>query len=436
MRLDEIPGQTKRLVACLATLHLFTKIRPYLTVKHAMLLQPYLSARVPAAGAPSQPSSHLDSLILHYVARILEVTIPLIEHPSETFLAQLEEDLVRLTLRQGKMVLESCVACLGAVVNRVSKNYSLAMECFRGFFSALVKFRKECLASADKGTLPKLPMKLRPSILRSLFTVGLLCKHFDINAFSTDAEPKTLDQVFDILMFFSERMVSDLEVRKNALSGLGFLCTRHKELLCGTPLSKFYHELLQAPSDRDVEKSPDLELKSLVLENLLSFFMEEERRMLEQDSKCKLVLTCVEILWLYIYMAYVLCNLVLNAGKSTHKNESLKVMGDVASGTGSHVAQSYLKEILETFFSPSPSVRLTALSVVTTILRQGLIHPVQTVPFLIAMQTDSDASTRVKAEAQLQEIENKFPGFIHVYSIILPYCFMQNQPVCFYLYGY
>lgn len=89
-------------------------------------------------------------------------------------------------------------------------------------------------------------------------------------------------------------------------------------------------------------------------------------------------------------------------------------MGDVASGTGSYVAQSYLKEIMETFFSPSASVRLTALSVVTTILRQGLIHPVQTVSYLIAMQTDSDASTRVKAEAQLQEIENKFPGFIYV----------------------
>ncbi|VDK23311.1 unnamed protein product [Taenia asiatica] len=389
IRLDEISGQPKRLVACLATLHLFTKIRPYLTVKHAMLLQPYLSARVPATGATSQPSSHLDSLILHYVARILEVTIPLIEHPSETFLAQLEEDLVRLTLRQGKMVLESCVACLGAVVNRVSKNYSLAMECFRGFFNALVKIRRECFTSSDKGSMLMLPRELRPSILRSLFTVGLLCKHFDINVFSTDAEPKTLDQVFDILMFFSERMVSDLEVRKNALSGLGFLCTRHKELLCGTPLCKFYHELLQAPADHDVDKPADLELKSLVLENLLSFFLEEERRMLEQDAK-----------W-----------------KATHKEESLKVMGDVASGTGSYVAQSYLKEIMETFFSPSASVRLTALSVVTTILRQGLIHPVQTVPYLIAMQTDPDASTRVKAEAQLQEIENKFPGFIYMRAI-------------------
>lgn len=186
MRLEEIPGQTKRLVACLATLHLFTKIRPHLTVKHAMLLQPYLSAR---GGSTATTNNSLDALILHYVARILEVTIPLVEHPSETFLAQLEENLVLLTLRQGKMVLESCVACLGGVVNRVSKNYALARECFQGFFNALVKFKEECLGAAAAGSeLHGLTPKLRPTILRSLFTVGLLCKHFDAKVFSVEAE--------------------------------------------------------------------------------------------------------------------------------------------------------------------------------------------------------------------------------------------------------
>lgn len=87
-------------------------------------------------------------------------------------------------------------------------------------------------------------------------------------------------------------------------------------------------------------------------------------------------------------------------------------MGDIASGMGSSVAQTYLKDVLESFFSSFFTVRLTALSVITTILRQGLIHPVQTVPYLIAMQTDSDPNIRVKADTQLQEIDHKFPGFL------------------------
>ena len=34
-------------------------------------------------------------------------------------------------------MLESCVSCLGAVVNRVSHNYSLVKDCFQKFFGKL-----------------------------------------------------------------------------------------------------------------------------------------------------------------------------------------------------------------------------------------------------------------------------------------------------------
>ena len=38
----------------------------------------------------------------------------------------------------------------------------------------------------------------------------------------------------------------------------------------------------------------------------------------------------------------------------------------------------------------------------------------QCVPYLISMATDTEAPIRVKAEQQLQEIEKKYPNFIHV----------------------
>ena len=38
----------------------------------------------------------------------------------------------------------------------------------------------------------------------------------------------------------------------------------------------------------------------------------------------------------------------------------------------------------------------------------------QCVPYLISMCTDTEQSIRVKADQQLQEIEKKYPGFIHV----------------------
>jgi cohesin loading factor subunit SCC2 len=50
-----------------------------------MTLQPYLSLRCRTQG---------DYQIISDVARTLEVVVPLLEHPSESFLAQLEEDAV------------------------------------------------------------------------------------------------------------------------------------------------------------------------------------------------------------------------------------------------------------------------------------------------------------------------------------------------------
>ena len=42
-------------------------------------------------------------MVVHYVASILELVVPLIDHPSEMFLASLEEDIIKLTMKQGQM---------------------------------------------------------------------------------------------------------------------------------------------------------------------------------------------------------------------------------------------------------------------------------------------------------------------------------------------
>lgn len=43
-------------------------------------------------------------MVLHYVARVLELVIPLMDHPSESFLAQVEEAMIKLILKNGMMV--------------------------------------------------------------------------------------------------------------------------------------------------------------------------------------------------------------------------------------------------------------------------------------------------------------------------------------------
>ena len=43
-------------------------------------------------------------MLLNNVARILELSLPLMDHPSESFLAQLEEDMTKLIFKHGMTV--------------------------------------------------------------------------------------------------------------------------------------------------------------------------------------------------------------------------------------------------------------------------------------------------------------------------------------------
>ena len=59
-----------------------------------------------------------------------------------------------------------------------------------------------------------------PTMLRSLFTVGLLCRHFDFDSEDFGERRVTIkDRVFDVLMYFVSHEEED--VRHKALSGIG-----------------------------------------------------------------------------------------------------------------------------------------------------------------------------------------------------------------------
>ncbi|GCB82289.1 hypothetical protein scyTo_0023344, partial [Scyliorhinus torazame] len=88
-------------------------------------------------------------------------------------------------------------------------------------------------------------------------------------------------------------------------------------------------------------------------------------------------------------------------------------MGDISSGMSSSIMQLYLKQVLEAFFHTHSPVRHFALNVIALTLNQGLVHPVQCVPYLIAIGTDPESTMRNKSDQQLVEIDKKYTGFVH-----------------------
>uniref|UniRef100_A0A8C6XQP6 Nipped-B protein n=1 Tax=Naja naja TaxID=35670 RepID=A0A8C6XQP6_NAJNA len=302
---------SSRLVACITTLFLFSKIRPQLMVKHAMTMQPYLTTKC---------SNQNDFMVICNVAKILELVVPLMEHPSETFLATMEEDLMKLIIKYGMTVVQHCVSCLGAVVNKVTQNFKFVWACFNRYY------------------------------------------------------------VLELLMYFTKH--SDEEVQTKAIIGLGFAFIQHPSLMFEQEVKTLYNNILS-------DKNCSVNLKIQVLKNLQTYLQEEDTRMQQADRE-----------W-----------------KKVAKQEDLKEMGDISSGMSSSIMQLYLKQVLEAFFHAQSSVRHFALNVIALTLNQGLIHPVQCVPYLIAMGTDPEPSMRNKADQQLVEIDKKYAGFIHMKAV-------------------
>ncbi|XP_050736968.1 nipped-B-like protein isoform X1 [Eriocheir sinensis] len=355
---------TQRILACHKTLYLFAKIRPQLLVDHAITLQPYLAWRC---------QTQVDYTMIGVVARTLELVVPLMEHPSETFLAQLEEDAVKLILQHDRTVITSCLALLGSIVNTVTKNYRLIKDCFNRYHTFIVDYKKY---SEDNPQCPKLETH-KPLFRRSLYTIGLLLKHFDLKDETVRCGlPEGItDQVFDTLMFFMDH--PDTNIRHYTLQALGFVCIRHYELMMGTRLKTLYHTLLLDPSINTT-------LRIQTLQNIETYLQEEEVRMIKQDQE-----------W------------------AKQKNrENLKEMCDLQSGMASAIIQIYLKQVLECVVAGCMVVRHSALRVIQLVLAQGLVHPVQIVPYLVCMSTDTEEVIAHSADKQLQDIEKKYPGFI------------------------
>ncbi|XP_073685456.1 nipped-B-like protein B [Garra rufa] len=357
------------LVACITTLYLFSKIRPQLMVKHAMTMQPYLTTKC---------NTQSDFMVICNVAKILELVVPLMDHPSENFLTTIEEDLMKLIIKYGMTVVQHCVSCLGAVVNKVTHNYKFVWSCFNRYYGALNKLKLQHQEDPNSTVL----VSNKPALLRSLFTVGALCRHFDFDQEEFKGSNKVVikDKVLELLLYFTKN--EDEEVQTKAIIGLGFLFIQHPGLMFASDVKNLYNCLL-------ADRKTSVNLKIQVLKNLQTYLQEEDSRMQEADRE-----------W-----------------KKMSKQEDLKEMGDISSGMSSSIMQLYLKQVLESFFHTQSSVRHFALNVIALTLSQGLIHPVQCVPYLIAMGTDLEPTMRNKADQQLVEIDKKYTGFIHMKAV-------------------
>ncbi|XP_036224403.2 nipped-B protein isoform X1 [Bactrocera oleae] len=355
-----------RMLGCITTLHLLAKVRPQLLVQHAITIEPYLNIKCHPTTAPK---------FICAVADILEKVVPLVNNASESFLASLEEHLMLLVVSLNQAVVKSCVSCLGAIVNKITKNYALIRDCFQKFYRILDQTRSQIMQNRQINNLSA-------AIRRSLFTIGILMRYFDFKSkevvgATNGLSPTICNDVFECLMFFAQYQNPD--IRKEALIALGSFCVMNDDYLTNTKLKRYYCDML-------LSETSDACFKIICLRNIWIYLTESEMNMFNKEKD-----------W-----------------DKQSKTEDLKEMNDVSSGMSSRIIQLYLQEIFECFLNSDDNVRLWAVKVIQIVLRQGLVHPVKTVPYLICLSTDSRVESAHRADALLKDIDKMYNGFVNM----------------------
>lgn len=224
---------------------------------------------------------------------------------------------------------------------------------------------------------------------RSLFTIGLIMRYFDFKLPMINGEglgtdeaglPSTIcDETFESLFYFASQPHN--EIRRDSLSALGHFCIQNYDYLVDGKLRNLFCDILT--SDKY-----DVDVKMIVLRNIRMYLDDADISMSMKDKD-----------W-----------------QKQSLIENLSDMNDVASGMASRIIQLYLKEILSSLLNKDNNVRSNAIKVIQLVLRQGLVHPMTIVPYLICVSTDPLRENAHRADHHLQEIDKQYPGFVHMKS--------------------
>ncbi|KAF8362930.1 pqn-85 [Pristionchus pacificus] len=378
-----------KMLACLAGLSIFSKVRPVLLLKHIEALQPYLSMSA---------KTTVEQSVLNQVILMLERVIPLIDHPSAEFISRVDKNLGELVKTTGMTITASAISCAAALHKKSPKLRPCITALFLQYLKGILTWRKKLEVPGTE-----INQQVMPIIQRSVFALGLMARYYDWDSILSDEEVGALsllttqplieknedetekegegkrairDNVYLLLHFFSGHI--DPNLRTKALTALGHVSAEYPEYLQRDEVLAIYAYALKS-NDRN-----SLQMKIQALKNLEMFLLNEEKKALKTTQEWERI----------------------------KDDQELKEMELAGSGLGSAVIQRYWQTVLDSYFHPLVDVRLAAMQVVWQTLSQGLVTPGSSIHVLIAMSTDPIPAIRHKVESLVKDIDNKYQGMV------------------------
>ncbi|KIJ14913.1 hypothetical protein PAXINDRAFT_163151 [Paxillus involutus ATCC 200175] len=380
---SDLPGFTVQ--SCIRTLYLFATAYPLvLSGSNASTLLPYLK----------NPSSPDELAVSDYLLRVFRISIPHMPKTAVKFGQELQLILQPMIVKPsnigGVVCLQESVACMCGVVQYLTHD-----------FYRLIALLKSCNArlqqaiARNSGTMTSMETRTL-SIL--IFIVSLLGEHCEFDQlrverpeFATElnsvSEGPVVEHIYNSLLALYAKY-NDSGLKGRILQCLGFLFRAQPTLMT----------LEQSAGIMDaIFESPDEESRGRLLRIMQDFLVSEVAKHAEQQKGS----------------AQKKGDGVVDVAELVGNTE-----GFADSGVSSAVVQRYISPILEAALSQNTQIQAVAVDILSFTVKQGLAHPLQSFPVIVALETSPIAATSARANALHAILYNKHMTLLNARFIV------------------
>lgn len=356
-------AETESFVNRVKTVHLFVHCNPtILSITKAKALVPYLKSA----------ESNTDVLVMELLLKIFGSCLPSMPRTALKFAEDLQRTLTPLVSkppnRPGSSVLQELIACYCTVIKTHTHNFAMVAKSLQACLTRLDRIRQ----MVEKGVMTQLDVTTKLIMsMTALFTekadVDALRREHPECAADIDLISKGCisDQVFDA--FLALYHARDGVFRSASLQCMGFLFRAFPSLM----IRESTFEIMD-----DVFDNGKMEDRDLLLRVMMVYLSTEQARY-DPEARCpaktkRLSATAAE---------------GVDMGELVGNTDQL-----AESGVGATLIQRYLSHVLGAALRfVSPQMQGTAMDVLHFTVMQGLCHPLDCVPTLVALETQAES---------------------------------------------
>lgn len=369
-RESDVDSYGKKLVATISTIGAIASVAPLEVHRHVDTLLPYIKAE------NGITASH-ECIIVSEVCDILHRDCRIMSKGEAMQLSRgsLGDDLVNVTYRLGSGALASAVRSLCELGNHPKLGADnpfrqKALKLAATFYSYL---RKNTNMLND---LPTTTKKTQCNIQRALSVLGCLCKNHGLENDDTAWMERSLEDeaslmlptevTWDVMVevcykiFLTYLAKSDVETKCAAMKALGGIFISRPRVLLAMQQAGTIDDIMAPGSE------PELQLQALRCWR--EILLAEEQRVESGDAKAKMESNQ---------------NITVSKKISGDQDSDATLVGGVLT--------CHAQRLHEMTKDRNERIRYACVDLLSHLLRQGLLNPFQTIPFLLGLQGDVEA---------------------------------------------